>query len=243
MKKYCCIASILLILSACSGNKPETIQQETDSQQPADSLKIAVSDPQTEIMKPSLGIGVVGIKFNDKTIVRFYDEPIEKNPVKIIRFFDDKVTNGWNIADLEEQEKWMKPEVLWLDYSFFFFRCTEKQGNWFKVIVNNDSGKSYWIKKDTQRVFSDWKTFLSGMFSVERIPDYPQKIHSNPSDDTPEMPYEGADCFEVKSMQGDWIEISSTDNCDETDTVHPIRSGWIKWRNKDRLMIKYYLLS
>lgn len=242
--KISCVIVILLVTSACSGNKPGSEPPKShplQSKEPVEMPHATVPESPTEKTMPQLGIGVVGIKFNDKTKIRFYNEPVETNPVKVIRFFDDKANNCWNIADLEQQEKWLKPEVLWLDYYYFFMRCTERKGNWFKVIVNNESGKSYWIKKDSQRSFSDWKTFLSGMFGVERPPDHPQKIRTAPADDAPEIAYDGDDCFQVKSIQGDWIEISSADYCDDVQT--PIQSGWIKWRNKDQLLITYFLTS
>jgi hypothetical protein len=46
-------------------------------------------------------------------------------------------------------------------------------------------------------------------------------------------------------MKGDWIEITTTDYCDEnfTDSKTPIKSGWIKWRKRDELIINYFTTS
>ena len=49
----------------------------------------------------------------------------------------------------------------------------------------------------------------------------------------------------VKSINGDWIEISTPDYCDEnyTDSTAPIKSGWIKWRQGNKLLIDYFITS
>lgn len=100
----------------------------------------------------NLGIGLISIKFDDKTILQFYSSINDKQPVKTIRFFNDESINSWNIKDLKNQQKWLKPETLWLDYNFFVFRCEKLENDWFKVIVDNESGKSFWIKKSIFRI-------------------------------------------------------------------------------------------
>jgi hypothetical protein len=44
-------------------------------------------------------------------------------------------------------------------------------------------------------------------------------------------------------MNGDWIEIFTADYCDEsyTDSKTKIESGWIKWRQGNKLLIEYYI--
>jgi len=192
----------------------------------------------------TLGIGLVSINFNDKTVLHFYNDPTDKEPVKTIEFFND--SNNWNIRNLNKQIEWLRPEVLWLDYSSFVFRCKSKSENWYQVIVNNDTGKSLWIKKDSFIVFSGWENFLKGMFGIARLRDTKQKIRKSPNDTAQEINYDCKyDCFQVKSMKGDWIEIFSTDDCDDgTDTkCGIIKSGWIRWRKGNKLLIEYFVTS
>jgi hypothetical protein len=191
----------------------------------------------------TLGTGIVKIEFNEKTVVDFYKKPADKVQFKRIEFFDDKSINSWNIKNLEKEKAWLKPEVLWLDYSQFNFRCKSTNGDWLELIVNNDNGQTYWIKKNTTIKFLTWEEYLKDMFGVDRLEDYKQKIRKEPSDTAEEIKYEGRDCFEVKSLRGDWIEIFSTDHCDEGKNKDKIKSGWIKWRHGDKLMIEYHTTS
>jgi len=192
-----------------------------------------------------LGIGVVAINFNDTTLLNFYLTPTNKEPEKTLEFFNDTSINSWNIRNLDKQREWLRPEVLWLDYSLLFFRCKSEKNGWFQLIVNNDNGKTYWLKKTELTNLSTWETYLKEMFGVARLADRTQVIRKSPSDTSEEIKYTGEDCFQVKSMQGDWIEIFSPTYCVNgyTDSKTKIKSGWIKWRQGNNLLIEFFITS
>jgi hypothetical protein len=191
----------------------------------------------------TLGTGVVKIEFDDKTIINFYTKPTDKVHSKRIEFFHDKEINSWNIKNLKTEQTWLKPEVLWLDYSQFNFRCKSTNDEWLELIVNNDNGQTYWIKKNKATIFLTWEDYLKEMFAVDRLADHKQMIRKLPSDTADEIKHNGRDCFQVKSLKGDWIEIFTTDHCDEGKNKSEIKGGWIKWRRGDELLIKYYTTS
>jgi hypothetical protein len=165
--------------------------------------------------------------------------------LKTIQFFNDLTINSWNIRDLDKHKEWLNPEILWLDYSQFVFRCLTVQNNWFKVIVNNENGETLWLKKNELTTFKNWENYLTEMFGVARLPNHQQKIRVSPIENSDEIIYKGQDCFQVKSMKGDWIEIFTADYCDEsyTDSKAKIKSGWIKWRQGNNLLIEYFTTS
>jgi len=192
-----------------------------------------------------LGIGLVSINFDDKTSLHFFSSPKENEPIRIIQFFNDKSINSWNIRDFNKQKDWLKPEILLLDYSSLIFRCLKVTDKWFNVIVNNETNETLWIKKDDLTTFSDWESYLKEMFGVARLSDQPQIIRSLPTENSEEIEYKGEDCFQVKSMKGEWIEIFTSEYCDEsyTDSKTIIKSGWIKWRKGNELLIEYFISS
>ena len=197
------------------------------------------------LAQTDLGLGLVSINFDDKTTLHFYSTPNDKEPKRTIQFFNDQKINSWNIRDLDNQREWLNPEVLWLDYSQFVFRCLTVNANWLKVMVNNTTAETLWLKKSDLTTFNDWEGFLKEMFGVARLLDQQQKIRVSPSDNSDEIIYQGQDCFQVKSMKGDWIEIFTADYCDEsyTDGKTKIKSGWIKWRQGNKLLIEYFTTS
>lgn len=197
------------------------------------------------LAQTDLGLGLISINFDDKTTLYFYSTPNDKEPKKTIQVFKDKTINSWNILDLHIHKDWLKPEILWLDYSQFVFRCLTVKDNWLKVMVNNETEETLWLKKSDATTFSDWENYLKEMFGVARLPDQQQQIKSLPTDNSEEIINQGQDCFQVKSMKGDWIEIFTADYCDEsyTESKTKIKSGWIKWRQGNKLLIEYFTTS
>ncbi len=196
------------------------------------------------LAQTDLGLGLVSIHFDDNTTLHFYTTPNDKEPIETIQFFNDQTINSWNIQDLELKE-WLSPERLMLEDSQFVFRCITVQDNWLKVIVNTENGESLWLKKSDLTKFVNWGDYLVEMFSVARLPDQNQKIRSLPTDISEEINYQGQDCFQVKSMKGDWIEIFTAEYCDEsyTNSTTKLKSGWIKWREGNKLLIEYFTKS
>ncbi|MEO8073501.1 MAG: hypothetical protein ABI686_09655 [Acidobacteriota bacterium] len=163
---------------------------------------------------------------------------------KVVEFFNDQSINSLNIKNLGSQKKWLKPEALWLDYSTFSFRCKSKTENWFQVIVNNESGQTLWIKREKFTKFSSWAVYLKSKFVVERLPNHKQAIRMLPLNSSPQIKYVGEDCFQIRSMKGEWIEVFTSDFCrsgyaDNNKTI--VKSGWLKWKNANTLLINYLL--
>ncbi len=51
------------------------------------------------------------------------------------------------------------------------------------------------------------------------------------------------DCFKMKRMSGDWIEIFSPAYClvAYKKSKIEIRSAWIKWKSGNKLLIDYFI--
>jgi len=189
----------------------------------------------------NLGVGLVSINFDDKTTLYFYNDTTDQEPSKIINFFNDQTINSLNIKNIDKIQEWLKPEVLWLDYSSFIFRCLKKEKKWFQVITNNENGDTFWLKKSNQTDFKDWEDFLKNMFGVARLSDSKQMIRISPADNGKIIDYIETDCFQVKSMKGKWIEIFTPNYC--TGRKKIISSGWFKWNDGNKLLIEYYITN
>lgn len=191
----------------------------------------------------TLGVGIVKVEFNDTTVIDFYHKPTDKVQSKRIEFFNDHTIDSWSIKNLEKERTWLNPEILWLDYHQVAFRCKTRTGDWLEVVVNSLSGQTFWIKQTKETKFLTWENYLQGMFGVSRLENEKQKIRSSASDNGQEIKYEGSDCFQVKSLQGDWIEIFTPGHCDAYGSKTQVRSGWIRWKNGEKLLIRYYTTS
>jgi hypothetical protein len=196
---------------------------------------------QSYLAQTPLGVGLVDVSFDDKTVIEFYDQPGSSSPARTIKFFDDKAINSWSIVDLKSVRTWLTPESLWLDYNSFVFRCLSKRTGWLQVVVNNKTGKSYWIKTSPQLKFLTWGEFLKRMFSVTRSRKFPQVLRAQPSSVSREVRYRVKDCFDVLEMRGDWIKVKQAGHCEERDAR--FASGWLRWRRGRSLLVEYFITS
>ena len=187
-----------------------------------------------------IGIGIVTITLDDKPVIDFYKSPTDDTFTKRITFTNDSITKGRTFKDREEVLRWLRPEVLWLDHYELIFRCKSSTDDWYEVVANNENGHTLWIRKDKTTSFSTWEDFLKRMYAVVRIHYRKQKIRAHPSDKASEIKYEGGDCFRVKSLTADWIEIYTPTNTCRPDIQTQIKSGWIKWKEGNRMMVDYY---
>ena len=203
------------------------------------SLLLAFVFTATHAQAP-IGIGLVRITLDDKPVIDFYKSPTDDTFSKRITFTNDSITKGRTFKDREEVSRWLRPEVIWLDHYELIFRCKSSNEDWYEVIANNENGHTLWIRKDKTTSFSTWEEFLKSMYTVVRIHYRKQKIRAHPSDKSSELKYEGGDCFRVKSLNGDWIEIYTPTNICRPDLKTEIKSGWIKWKDGNRMMVDYY---
>jgi len=187
-----------------------------------------------------LGIGIASIKFTGNTVLNFYAAAYDKEPKQVIEFYQDEATGSPDIRNIETIEKWLKPEGFHLDYDQLIFRCKSEERFWIEIIVNNETGESYWIRKTKAVDLDTWEGFLKNAFMISRN-SFPQEIKVQPNDTAKTIPFDGEDCFQVKSMKGDWIQIFTAPHCDDMD--NPIKSGWIRWKEGNEILIDYFLTS
>lgn len=190
----------------------------------------------TSFGQKEVGIGVVSINFDDKTLIEFYETSDLTKKLKIVEFFNDKSINSWNIKNLENHKDWLVPESMWLDYGQFRFRCKTKMGNCFEIYVSDT--KTMWIQNQNFTEFKNWEEYLQTMFSVERSNKNEQNIYSRPFSKS-EIIESKKDCFKVNEMKGEWIQVETADHCETKRKI----SGWIKWKTGNDILINYFTTS
>ncbi|MCB0495062.1 MAG: hypothetical protein KDC79_02910 [Cyclobacteriaceae bacterium] len=191
-----------------------------------------------------LGIGFVKINFEENSVLKFYQIPNSNKPIKTIEFFNDKKINSISIRNLEEQNKWFSPASIWLDYYDLRLRAIEKKNDWIRVVVNEKDWTTYWVKEDQLAKFLPWEDFLKSVFNVERMDPKSQPIKSEPTINSETINYDGVDCFNVRKVQGDWIEIYSQSWCEDFDDWKTkLNDGWVQWKSGNKLLIKIYTTS
>lgn len=188
-----------------------------------------------------LGIGIAIIKLTGKTTLKLYTDPYDREPKQTLEFFSDENTESLDLKDFESHEKWLKPEGFTMEDNQLIFRCKSEERFWIEIIVNNETGESLWLKKSKAIDLNTWDGFLKEAFMISRN-DYLQEIRTQPNDEAKEIPFEGDECFQVKTVRGDWIQIFTAPHCDDVGEGS-LKSGWIKWKEGNKLLIDYFLTS
>jgi len=188
------------------------------------------------------GNGVVKITFIENMQLDFYVAKEDAAPAKTIKFSVDPTTKKVVIQDLENVKQWLNPEELSIDYSYLSFRCTYVREDWLKVLINSDNADKYWIKRNDDQEYKDWAKLFTEARGVSRLATSKQKIRKGPSDNANSIDYAGTECFKVISVEGDWLQITSSGTCHGItgDSDEKLDTGWIRWKKGYNVMVQYY---
>jgi hypothetical protein len=185
------------------------------------------------------GAGILSIDFQKAPTLRFYADTAQALATKTFSVGRNK--KGEYIIKNVKQAAWFKPEQLWLDYDIFVIRVDTVSGGWYRVFTDNEKGTSMWIKAGPGKRFVKWATFLvkettaigsRGSIEIKAAPD--------PKSKTIRRAVE-KDCFEALEIKGDWMRIRTNTVLDCDESGKPLKSGWIKWKDKGQLAIEFFL--
>jgi hypothetical protein len=70
-----------------------------------------------------LGLGIITVSFDEKTVLNLFSNPQDKNPSQQIKFYLNKSTKSVDIQNIEQSNAWLAPEFMKLDYDLLIFRC------------------------------------------------------------------------------------------------------------------------
>ena len=131
------------------------------------------------------------------------------------------------------------------DYGLYHFICLEKNSKYFKILIN-DSEIGF-IPNNEKYIFKTWETILMSA-SVARI-DKQNLIRNSPKEKDEKIiinscKYESMKVIDIIEQNGEfWIEIFFATNCEAYPEDNAERkTGWIKWRILEKLLVRIQLL-
>lgn len=189
-----------------------------------------------------LGKGVVVFDVNKLNGIEFFVDTNNVQPDETIRFTINQV-GVTEIEDAKNKNKWFVPEQFFPSYDVFILRVDEVKGDWMRLFVNT-SGQLLWTKIATFNKFMSWPDFLmTKVNAIQKNDWYAPEIKSLPAARASTIKrIEPSDCFDVLEIRGEWIHIQTDRQSGCSETKKPVRSGWIKWKDQNRLTIAYSLV-
>lgn len=185
-----------------------------------------------------LGLGMVQPHTTPEKVLYFYlAPPFGKLPDEVAP--DDSLTfsKSGNHTYIATAPPWFVPEVMKLDYDVLYLRAVTLSQNWIEVIVNRETGLTRWVDRQAV-VFIDWPAFLLGLYAVEILDTGTNPLRVKPLDHASlANPPLRAPLGPI-AIQGDWMMVISR----ETPEAEQ-RTGWIRWRDASKLLVRLVPLS
>lgn len=201
-------------------------------------LLSSVAFAQNEI---PLGQGVIKVEFSKLPTLKFYNDTNQITPNKTLTIGKDK-DGEFIIKNRKQVDDWFSPEQLSLEYDIFIIRVDTSIGKWYKVIMNAEKNTALWTKAEPFKKFIKWPTFLLNETTAIEKGFMNLDIKTAPSETSKTIKkIETKDCFEVLEIKGDWMRIRTNTKLDCNESNKPVKSGWLKWRDKKRLTISFGL--
>ena len=190
----------------------------------------------------NLGQGILKVDITQMPVIEFFSDTMEKMPLRTVTVAKDSV-GEFILKGNDRVANWFSPEQLFLNYEIFMIRVDTVLGNWLHVYTNNLQPATMWVKKQPRINFIPWTVFLhKEVSSINQEPTFKQPVKVAPNEQSPMIKeMEETDCFKVISIKGDWMNIKSNTDC--SDSKKPVKSGWIRWRKKNKLIISYSLVG
>lgn len=188
--------------------------------------------------QPEVGLGIVEVDIEATKEIRIFHNKGDNSPEKIIRLLRK---NGDIAIEENDYTNWLRPETVWLDYFQFLFRYTKIEDGWIEVIINKETGEKKWILNSPMLTIKAWEQFLvENTTAIEPLESVDIKAEPGNGSQTIRKSSD-EDCFEAIEIKGDWMKIKSNETLECSEHSEPIKAGWIRWRDRGRLTIRYYL--
>lgn len=186
----------------------------------------------------NLGLGLFTPNFHENEVLYFYsvqsfDKPIEENP-KLDSITFSKTENGH--FKIMTAPPWLMPEHLKLDYDILYFKIMRIGKDYLQIEGNRATSHSYFVSKWSGNIIL-WPEFILNTFMLEFPEGEAQPIRIKPLENVATIPHT-SNYMRAISIQDRWVEVEVLD-----EQWKPIDKGWIKWRDENKLLINYSMLS
>lgn len=176
---------------------------------------------------------------SDTVVFRFFAAPNAEEASQQLSFYFD-----WSRIPRREKivetgyDSWFAPmifkDTMWSHYVAYLV-CTSQKGEWLEVVVNEKTQEKLWIKSGRFVRLWTW-TKLADQKNNFTIAVH-TTVYEKP--DTNSAPVKAdVNCFEIKTVKGNWMQISTGDSelCDCYERPR-VRKAWVQFKTPEKLNI------
>ena len=127
-------------------------------------------------------------------------------------------------------------------YYIILFDCLKTQNGFCEIIVNDQTKETKWIKTSENIIFEPWEVFLKNVVCISQLDSNSNPVRLEPDVNSETIQEQGNQCWEVDEMRGDWVKIKYSElDLDPNEEELSRFRGWLKWKDEESFLIKYYL--
>jgi hypothetical protein len=136
-----------------------------------------------------------------------------------------------------------RPFAFHPDYFVLALKCVGKDASRFKVVVNETTGLTKFIRKDDHALkFQTWREHILDLFAVGFDPSKnPLRIAPGGRAKAVRLPKDGT--FHPLQINGRWLKVRWNTSDERKDKGKKVGYGWVKWKENNRLLIELFYLS
>lgn len=231
---FVAITAYRLITKERSQPASEQISQiPTKPTAPAEAVSPVDTSSKTE-----LGLGFFTPDFYNQQVLYFYgmpnvDKPVSEHlPVDSLLF---QRSDGHQY-EITYAPPWLVPEHMKMDYEILHFKILSVNRDFIRIDVNKTNNRYAYVDRHAGSI-SYWPEFLLKVHSVEFPQGQSQTVRVKP------LNYAGQvninfEFMKPLQIQNEWMEVELQDG-----NFQKVGNGWIQWRDEEKLLIQYSLLS
>lgn len=197
-----------------------------------------INSTTTSNKNNEIGLGFFTPDFYNQQVLYFYgmpnlDKPVSEHlPVDSLLFQQSDEQQ----FEITYAPPWLVPEHLKMDYEILHFKILSINRDFIRVDVNKTNNRFAYVDRHAGTI-SYWPDFLLKVQTVDFPHNQPQTIRARP------LNYAGQVTLEFEFMkplqiQNDWMEVEL-----QNGNFQKVGEGWIQWRDDEKLLIEYSLLS
>lgn len=186
-----------------------------------------------------MGLGMARPNFFEKKVLYFYNGPNLQKGV------DEHIPNDSVVFresdhhrfDITYAPPWFLPQHLKMDYEIIFLKALAMNREWVQVEVNRETGLSSWVDQSDVEV-QLWPEFLLRAVDIEILDPAHNPPRIKPLDHASPIGRPAHSFLRPVMVKDQWLKVELLDN-----SYEKTGEAWIRWRDGNRLLVSYSLLS
>lgn len=230
---FIAITAYRILTKESSETSSESFSQQITMEPTAPAVDLKKSEADSK-----LALGFFKPDFTSRSNLYFYGSPNFDKPVS-----DNSPSDSIAFQQLDGQRydisyapPWLVPEHLKMDYEILYFKIKSIHRDFVEIIVNKTNNRNAYVDRHAGTIIF-WPDFLLTVQTIEFPQDLSQTVRVKP------LSYAGQVSLDFEFMkpiqiQNHWMKVDLLDR-----DLKKTGSGWIRWRDDEKMLIEYSLLS